>query len=543
MVAPLVAGAIRGAAKGAAQGAKGAKSAVAGTVKGGRAALAGGKALAGRAQQAGRGVAGKAAQAGRAGRRGPRVTTGSAPGSGGRARGPGARRPGGPDLLERGRGARPHSWAQRALNEAMGRSRGSRPAASSRAPGADLGRDDDADRTRDHSDRAWAAIRRWLRNRLRRRRGPFKKIRRRIRWIVLALLLLFVLPMLTGWMGAQAATQAQQAALHLQQYCNGAGATGLGPDGVGAGGGSEESGSTGRIPPGMDLDRALATLRKVESGSYEGNYTLDNGVGATGAYQFLDDGSWGNYRGYDQAKDAPPAVQDARAREHALDVLDALDGPWEREISLGWYLGRTGAKPFMDMPDGDPRWDQPRDYFGTTPRTYLQRFRDYYAGAPGGSGSAGGDAELCGTGGAGGPTTAERQAMIDRAMTWLTASNGGPVPYCLCTDPGTYHDGWRADCSGFVSFVWQLDEPGANTVGLQEHAEQIPRDELQPGDIMLRPLGGSSGHVAVFERWDEDDPNAMWIIHQTPPHTTRERVSYDGYVADGFSPYRKTGLD
>jgi cell wall-associated NlpC family hydrolase len=369
-----------------------------------------------------------------------------------------------------------------------------------------------------------------------RRRSPLwsrrRRRRRRRRIVVLALLLLMFLPPLVGGNGiADMAQQEQQMMSMLLAQC-------------GDGGGSDGGG----VPADMDLERVLAALRKVESSSYEGNYTLVNRWGAGGAYQFLP-GTWvgdggGDHRGYERAENAPKEVQDARAREHVQELLDQLDGPWDRVVALGWYLGPgpDGAPPFMHMPDSDPRWDQPRDGFGTTPRQYLQRFRDYYANAPAGSVSVSETAGLCRPGGDV-PTTAERQAMLERARTWLTAVNGGPVAYCMCTDPSTYHDGWRADCSGFVSFVWQLDQPGADTVALQRHAEPIARDELQPGDIMLRPLPGGEGHVALFERWDENDPDYMWIIHQTPPRTTHERVRYDGYVARGFSPYRKTGVD
>lgn len=54
-----------------------------------------------------------------------------------------------------------------------------------------------------------------------------------------------------------------------------------------------------------------ASLRFCEAG---GDYTKNTGNGFYGAYQF-DYGTWAGYGGYATANLAPPAVQDAKARE------------------------------------------------------------------------------------------------------------------------------------------------------------------------------------------------------------------------------------
>lgn len=56
----------------------------------------------------------------------------------------------------------------------------------------------------------------------------------------------------------------------------------------------------------------LACVRAHESDT-AGGYSAQNPTSsASGAYQIIDS-TWGNYKGYAHAKDAPPAIQDERA--------------------------------------------------------------------------------------------------------------------------------------------------------------------------------------------------------------------------------------
>jgi hypothetical protein len=74
------------------------------------------------------------------------------------------------------------------------------------------------------------------------------------------------------------------------------------------------SGTGGCAAGGGSLDGAPAYVVQRESG---GNYCAKNpGSSACGAYQILDS-TWNGFGGYASACDAPPAVQDEKARSMA----------------------------------------------------------------------------------------------------------------------------------------------------------------------------------------------------------------------------------
>ena len=98
-----------------------------------------------------------------------------------------------------------------------------------------------------------------------------------------------------------------------------------------------------------------------------GDYTVSVTTStASGAYGFLDS-SWGGYGGYARAKDAPPAVQDAKAAELATYILDRNGGDVST-IPVSWYIGH--------VPVG-AEWDtvpRPTPATGITPREYQGRW-------------------------------------------------------------------------------------------------------------------------------------------------------------------------
>ncbi|MET7811634.1 peptidoglycan-binding protein [Streptomyces sp. NPDC005395] len=131
-----------------------------------------------------------------------------------------------------------------------------------------------------------------------------------------------------------------------------------------------------------------------------------------------------------------------------------------------------------------------------------------------------------------------RTEIIDRAKTWVAAK----VPYSLTA---YWSDGYRQDCSGFVSMAWKL--PANEWTGsLGTVADRITKEELRPGDILLfhnasDPEKGS--HVVIFGGWTDGTHTAYTAYEQTPPHTRRLDTPYAYWSNSAkYLPYRYKGV-
>jgi hypothetical protein len=88
-------------------------------------------------------------------------------------------------------------------------------------------------------------------------------------------------------------------------------------------------------------------------------------------------------------------------------------------------------------------------------------------------------------------TGGTRAEALQRASTWLTANNGRQVPY---SQARIWKDGYRQDCSGYVSMALGLKAPGTNTVGLAGPSitKPIAFNDLQPGDLLIDASGDNN---------------------------------------------------
>ncbi|MDR6978595.1 hypothetical protein J2X68_005321 [Streptomyces sp. 3330] len=134
------------------------------------------------------------------------------------------------------------------------------------------------------------------------------------------------------------------------------------------------------------------------------------------------------------------------------------------------------------------------------------------------------------------PTT--RADIIRRAKEWVSAE----VPYSMSS---YWYDGYRQDCSGFVSKAWNL-QGNEWTGSLHQFGTRITKEELQPGDILLfhNPSNPEKGsHVVIFGGWTDYTHSYYLVYEQTRPTTRRQTTPYAYWSnSDRYVPYRYKGL-
>lgn len=114
-----------------------------------------------------------------------------------------------------------------------------------------------------------------------------------------------------------------------------------------------------------------------------------------------------------------------------------------------------------------------------------------------------------------------RAAILDRARKWVEAK----VPYNMNK---YWKDGYRQDCSGFVSMAWGL--PGNEWTGsLAQYGTRITKAQLQPGDMLLfhNPADPEKGsHVTIFGGWTDASRTRYIAYEQTRPGTRVQSTPY-----------------
>jgi hypothetical protein len=93
-------------------------------------------------------------------------------------------------------------------------------------------------------------------------------------------------------------------------------------------------------------------------------------------------------------------------------------------------------------------------------------------------------------------------------------------------------DGYRRDCSGYVSLVWHLrGSPSSTVLRSSAYTSAIAKSVLQPGDALGRP-----GHIALFVGWAS---GGRPIVREEydDGHPAEQRTWSTSYAAT-FTAYR-----
>jgi hypothetical protein len=84
-------------------------------------------------------------------------------------------------------------------------------------------------------------------------------------------------------------------------------------------------------------------------------------------------------------------------------------------------------------------------------------------------------------------------SVIQRAKAWVDKG--------ISYNQTAYYEGYRQDCSGFVSMAWSLPT-SAVTGSLPNYAVTLSgKDNLLPGDAINNRQAGNNGHVVLFVQW------------------------------------------
>ena len=156
---------------------------------------------------------------------------------------------------------------------------------------------------------------------------------------------------------------------------------------------------------------------------------------------------------------------------------------------------------------------------------------------------------------------------LSRGMQWVTAkllycqsANGQHDDDTSCSSTCTREsnpqwDPYRSDCSGFISWAWNLPAPGRVTGEFApfqtDITTAIQATDLQPGDACNLTAGG---HIVLFEKWVTPGKTALFMeepgCSANPPyaHEFQSDVTISGvnidiaYEGESFTAIRYSQL-
>jgi len=140
-----------------------------------------------------------------------------------------------------------------------------------------------------------------------------------------------------------------------------------------------------------------------------------------------------------------------------------------------------------------------------------------------------------------------RTTILARGRSWVDRG----VPY----SQQLYFEGYRQDCSGFLSMSWVLSRNGApisystadlDAPGLVERI--YDKNAIQPGDMILRPkdqVGAAYGHSVLFVAWADPAHTKFVGYHESSGSgkAVMATIPYPFWNETGFAPYRYKNVD
>ena len=121
-----------------------------------------------------------------------------------------------------------------------------------------------------------------------------------------------------------------------------------------------------------------------------------------------------------------------------------------------------------------------------------------------------------------------RDQIMQRAQVWVDEK----IPYSQTATT----NGYRQDCSGYVSYAWASSTSGGGhwTGNMQEICSKITKTDMKKGDAILKP----DSHVLLFGGWIDSDAFYEYAEHQPGDVCRKSTGSYNYFVANGYFPCR-----
>jgi len=131
-----------------------------------------------------------------------------------------------------------------------------------------------------------------------------------------------------------------------------------------------------------------------------------------------------------------------------------------------------------------------------------------------------------------------RRTAIERGFSWYDAQ----VPY----SQSQYHEGYRTDCSGFVSMCWELGTSYTTANFIDDTSEWTSLgsfDDLVPADAMVY-RSGKAGHIMMFVGWNDAAKTEACVLEQasTADDMQFRARSVDSLAAGGYHAIRAAKL-